>query len=141
MDKDTEQRLFEIDTRLDKLETPTEQVKQIFAKNSDKFQTNFIKTDMGNGIKIGTELIVKIRNATSVTGKISHNGKLLIIDQSHANDEDKDTETINFILKRKTRFWQRTPNLPPGTYELHLWFWIKSTNEQGKYRDKFEIIA
>jgi len=143
--KQLEQQIFDLDLRVDKLELPTnkvltkEKITSIIS-NGDKYQTNFVRTPYGNGIKTGTELIVKIRGAEVVTGKISHKGRLLMIDQSHANDEDKDASTINFKLKHR-KYKILKYNLPLGEYELHLWFYDKDSGERGLYRDKFQIIA
>lgn len=139
-----EQQIFELDVRLDKLEAPqnkvlTKKVIETIVSNGDKYQTNFVKTQYGNGIKTGTELLVRIRGAETVTGKISYKGQLLMIDQSHSRDEDKDAETINFKLKHR-RFKIFKYNLPLGVYELHLWFYNKTSGERGLYRDKFQII-
>lgn len=106
--------------------------------NGEKYQTNFVKTSKGNGIKTGTELIIRIRGAETVTGKLSYKGQLLMIDQSHAKDEDNDAETINFKLKHR-RFRLFNYNLPAGTYELHIWFYNEDSGERGLYRDKFEV--
>ena len=139
-----EQLIFDLDLRVDKLESPNNKVLtkekiKSFISNGDKYQTNFVKTRNGNGIKTGTELLVRIRGAEVVTGKISHKGQLLIIDQSHDNDEDKDASTINFKLKHR-RFKIFKYNLPLGEYELHLWFYDQDSGERGLYRDKFVII-
>ncbi len=139
-----EQQIFDLDVRVDKLESPTNKVLTkgkitSIVSNGDKYQTNFIKTQHGNSIKSGDELLIKIRGAEVVTGKISHKGKLLMIDQSHAKDEDNDASTINFKLRKRSRLW-RTVGLPPGTYELHLWFYDRDSGERGGYRDKFQII-
>lgn len=114
-----------------------EKIRQIVSDGS-KYQTNFVKTAKGNGIKTGTELLVRIRGAETVTGKLSYKGQLLMIDQSHASDEDNDSETINFKLKHR-RFRMFKYNLPLGTYELHIWFYDEDSGERGLYRDKFEI--
>ena len=138
-----EQQIFDLDIRVDKLESPTnkiltkEKIKEFI--DDQKYQANFVKTRHGNGIKSGTELIVKVRGAEVVTGKLSKNGKLLIIDQSHKNDEDRNGETINFRLKRKNRFWPNS-HLPTGMYELHIWFYNAKSGERGLYRDKFFIF-
>lgn len=140
-----QQQVFDLEIRVDKLESPTNKVLtsqkiKDFVANGEKYQTNFVKTLKGNGIKTGTKLLVRIRGAEVVTGKISHKGQLLLIDQSHANDEDKDASTINFKLKHR-RFKIFKYNLPLGEYELHLWFYDQDSGERGLYRDKFEIIA
>ena len=93
-----------------------------FISNGDKYQTNFKKTRWGNGIKTGTELLVRVKGAETVTGKLSYKGQLLIIDQSHDKDEDNDAETINFKLKHR-RFRMFNYKLPLGKYELHIWFY------------------
>lgn len=140
-----QQQIFEIDQRINKLELSTnkvitkEKINSIIS-NGDKYQTNFYKTKLGNGIKTGAELLIKIRGAKVVTGKISHNGQLLIINQSHSKDKDNDASTINFKLKHR-RFRLFNYNLPLGTYELHIWFFDKDTGERGMYKDKFEIVA
>jgi len=142
--QELEQQIFDLDLRVDKLESLSnkvitkDKIKSIVS-NGEKYQTNFIKTKHGNGIKSGDELLVKIRGAEVVTGKISHKGKLLMIDQSHAKDEDNDASTINFKLRKRSRLW-RTVGLQPGTYELHLWFYDKDSGERGLYRDKFQIV-
>jgi len=115
-----------------------EKIKE-FVSNGDKYQTNFIKTQHGNGIKSGDELLVKIRGAEVVTGKVSYKGKLLMIDQSHAKDEDNDASTINFKLRKRSRLW-KTVGLDRGTYELHIWFYDEDSGERGLYRDKFQIV-
>jgi len=140
-----EQQLFDLDMRITELESLSNKIltkEKIISvlSNSKKYQTNFIPTDRGNGIKSGTELLVRIRGAKVVTGKISQKGQLLIIDQSHAKDEDNDTETINFKLKHR-RFKIFNYNLPPGEYELHLWFYDEVSGERGLYTDKFDIIS
>ena len=140
-----EQKVFDNDIRLDKLESfhnkvlTKEKIKE-FVSNGEKYHTNFIKTSRGNGIKTGTELIVRIRGAETVAGQIFHKGQLLIVDQSHKHDEDKDTETINFKLKHR-RFKIFKYNLPLGTYRLHLWFHDEDSDEKGTYTDRFEIVA
>jgi hypothetical protein len=143
--QELEQQIFDLDLRVDNLESPSNKVVtkekiNSIVSNGDKYQTNFIKTKYGNGIKSGDELLIKIRGAEVVTGKISHKGKLLMIDQSHAKDEDNDASTINFKLRKRSRLW-RTVGLDRGTYELHLWFYDKDSGERGLYRDKFKIIA
>lgn len=118
----------------------TKQHMKDFVKNGEKYQANFIKTSKGNAIKTGTELLVRVKGAETVTGKLSYKGQLLIIDQSHDKDEDNDAETINFKLKHR-RFRMFNYKLPLGTYELHIWFYDKDSGERGLYRDRFEIIA
>lgn len=140
-----EQRVFNLELEVNKLQSPNnkkltkEKINSIIS-NGGKYQTNFIKTKLGNGIKTGTELLVKIRGAEVVTGKISYNGQLLMIDQSSKFDEDKDASTINFKLKHR-RFKIFNYNLPLGTYELHLWFYDRDSGERGLYKDRFEIVA
>ena len=142
--QELEQQIFDLDIRVGELELSTNEVltKKKTTKiilNDDKYQTNFVKTGKGNGIKSGTELLVRIRGAEIVTGKLSYRNKLLMIDQSHDKDEDNDAETINFKLKTGSRLWRK--NLRLGTYELHLWFYDQDSGERGLYRDKFHIFA
>ena len=131
-----EQQIVNLNSRVSTLEG-TKQTQQS-TKGGSKYQTNLIKGDRGNSIKTGRELIVRIRGAEVVTAKLSHNGRLLQVDQSHKNDEDSNTETINLKLKTKSRYF-RTTNLIPGTYELHVWYWDNDTMMGGSYRDSFEI--
>jgi len=143
--KELEQKLFDLDLRLGKVESLTSKdttklILNEIRSHSDKYQTNFITTDKGNGIKIGSILQVRIRGAGTVTGKISFKGQLLMINQSHAYDKDNDTETIEFKLKHR-RYRLFNYNLPLGTYELHLWFWNSTTGERGLYKDQFEIVS
>ncbi len=143
--QELEQQIFVLDQRIDKLESPTnkvltkEKINSIIS-NGDKYQTNFVKTKYGNGIKTGTELLVKVPIAESVTGKLSYKGQLIMIDQSHSKDEDNDASTINFKLKHR-RFRLFKSNLPLGEYELHIWFWDRDSEERGLYKDKFQIVA
>lgn len=109
------------------------------AEKEAKYQVNFIRSEFGNAIHTGEELIVRIKGADSVSGYISLNGSKIQLDQSHENDEDKDAETINFLLKRKS-IHLITRNLRVGTYLLHVWFWDKDTKQQGYYKEEFEII-
>lgn len=109
------------------------------AEKEAKYQVNFIRSEFGNAIHTGEELIVRIKGAESVSGYISLNSNKIQLDQSHENDEDKDAETINFLLKRKSVHFL-TRNLRVGTYLLHVWFWDKDTNQQGYYKEEFEII-
>ena len=134
-----EHRFVNLETRMSNLEKPTQNPQPSKTRNTGKYQTNFVKGPKGNGIKTGQELIVRIKGAEVVTAKLSYQGKLLQVDQSHAKDEDNDTETINLKLKTKSRFFRRTVNLLPGTYELHVWYWDNDTMMGGSYRDKFEI--
>lgn len=139
-----EQQIFELDQRIDKLELPTNKVltkEKIsdFMANEEKYQTNFYKTRYGNGIKTGTKLIIKVKNAKVITAKLSHKGQLLIINQSHSKDEDNDASTISIKLKHR-RFRLFNYNLPLGQYELHIWFYDQDSGERGLYRDKFEIV-
>ncbi len=106
---------------------------------NSKYQTNFIKGPKGNSISQGTQLIVKIKGAESVTGRISRNGRVLMIDQSTETDEDNNTETINFLLKARYRICFKR-NLPKGKYTLFTWWWDKETMASGTYEDEFEII-
>jgi len=109
------------------------------AEKEAKYQVNFIRSAFGNAIHTGEELIIRIKGAESVSGYISMNGKKIQVDQSHEKDEDNDAETINFLLKRKS-VNLITRNLRVGTYLLHVWFWDKDTNQEGYYKEEFEII-
>lgn len=140
-----EQQIFELDQRVDKLELPTnkvltkEKIKD-FVSNGDKYQVNFIKTRYGNGIKTGQVLKIKVPIAESITAKLSYKGQLLIINQSHAKDEDNDASTT-FIKLKHRRFRIFNYNLPLGEYELHIWFWDRDSGERGLYKEKFQIVA
>lgn len=118
--------------------------KRLFQIRAPKYTTNFIKTPLGNGIKYGNELIIRVRGAEVVTGRVydSHTNKTFQIDQSHTNDEDKDAETTNFTLKSRLHPDAVAPNyyLPPGKYVLLTWWWDNNTMRGGTYRDKFVII-
>ncbi len=96
--------------------------------------TNFDNSQGQNGIKQGVELVVRIKDAEVVSGVVRKNGVARIIDQSHAQDEDQDVETINFKLKTKTG-----ENFATGEYELITWYWDKDENRAGGFKDKFII--
>ena len=108
-----------------------------------KFVTNFEKFPAGNGIKEGSELIVRVKGAEVVTGQIRDvKNRIITIDQSHSKDEDNDAETINMKLKRRGRGWgifRRNYNLPAGKYVLIVWYFDYDTMKGGSYTDKFLI--
>lgn len=110
-------------------------------KKASKYTTNFEKYSFGNGIKQGSELIVKVHGAEVVTGQIRHptNGPI-IIDQSHSRDEDNNTETVNFLLKRRRWMGMKKDILPPGKYVLRIWYWDNDTMKGGGFEDEFEIV-
>lgn len=139
-----QQKIFELDLRVNKLELQTNKILTTekitsITSNEKKYQTNFVKGIHGNIIKTGITLLVKIRGAESITGKISHKGKLLLINQSHDNDEDNDSTTIQFKLKHR-RFKIFNYNLPLGEYTLYVWFYDEDSGERGFYRDVFKIV-
>ncbi len=109
-----------------------------------KFEVNFEKFPAGNGIKEGSELLVKVIGAEVVTGQIRDaRNKIITIDQSHSNDEDKNAETINMKLKRRGRGWgifRRKYDLPPGRYTLIVWYFDYHSMNGGSYTDKFLIV-
>jgi hypothetical protein len=103
-----------------------------------KYQTNFVQLDAGNGIAHKQELIVKIAGAETVTGQIRYkNGQVCLIDQSHANDEDNNAETVNFNMRVKGA--GDDDYLPPGEYTLIIWYFDNDTMMGGSYTDKFLI--
>jgi len=122
-----------------------EKIKRRYLKRGPKYTTNFIKTKHGNGIKQGQELIIRIRNAEVVTGRIydPKTNKTYQIDQSHSNDEDKDAETTNFTLKSRIHQRAIAPDyfLPIGEYFLLTWWWDNDTMRGGTYKDKFVIVV
>ncbi len=106
-----------------------------------KFETNFEKFPAGNGIKEGSELILRVKGAEVVTGQIRDvANRIITIDQSHANDEDKDAETINMKLKRRRWLGAKHDNLKPGKYVLIVWYWDNDTMMGGSFTDKFLIV-
>lgn len=105
-----------------------------------KYEVNFLKSIHGNAIRTGSRMLIKIRGAKSVSCGIYKDGALIMVNQSHKNDEDKNESTTSFLLKKRrvTSLGLRR-NLTPGTYELKTWFYLESTKEQGMYKDQFEI--
>lgn len=105
-----------------------------------KFETNFEKFPAGNGMKEGSELIVKITGAEVVTGQIRDvKNRIITIDQSHSKDEDLNAETINLKLKRRRWMGLKKDNLPSGKYLLIVWYFDYDTMTGGSYTDKFLI--
>ena len=105
-----------------------------------KYETNFEKFPGGNGIKEGSELIIKIHGAEVVTGQIRDvKNRIITIDQSHKNDEDKDAQTINMKLKRRRWLGLKNDNLPAGKYVLIVWYFDNDTMMGGSFTDKFLI--
>jgi hypothetical protein len=114
----------------------------LLGPKDSKYQTNFKKYPQGNGIEEGSELIVRIKGAETVTGQLrGAQNQVIQIDQSHAYDEDNDAETVNFVLKTKRWGGLRNNNLPPGVYTLICWFWDNDVMTGGSYTDKFIIVA
>lgn len=105
------------------------------------FETNFEKFPMGNGIKEGSELLVKVKGAEVVTGQIRDvKNRIITIDQSHSRDEDNNAETINLKLKRRRWLGLKNDNLPSGKYLLIVWYFDYDTMKGGSYTDKFLIV-
>ena len=113
--------------------------KEEFKNTESKYQTNFEKSPLGNSIKKGSELFVRIRGADSVTGRISIRNRVEMVDQSTQTDEDNDIETINFKLQKRFRLFGKK-DLPAGLYSLLVWWWDKETQRTGTYSDNFEIV-
>jgi len=106
-----------------------------------EYSTNFEKYPSGNGIKQGSELLVKIKGAEVVTGQIRDaKNHIITIDQSHSKDEDKNAETINMKLKRRSWGGLRKDDLPAGKYILIVWYFDYDTMTGGSYTDKFLIV-
>ena len=105
-----------------------------------KYETNFEKFPGGNGIKEGSELIIKIHGAEVVTGQIRDvKNRIITIDQSHIHDEDGDAQTINMKLKRRRWLGLKNDNLPSGKYILIVWYFDYDTMMGGSFTDKFLI--
>lgn len=121
-----------------------EQIRRRFLRRGPKYTTNFIKTVDGNGIPQGEELVIRIRGAEVVTGRLydPKNNRTYQIDQSHKLDEDNDAETTNFTLKSKVHPDAIAPDysLPIGEYVLLTWWWDNDTMRGGTYKDKFVIF-
>ncbi len=119
-------------------------LKNLF-RRTPKYDVNWIKTPQGNGIKYGEELIVRVRGAEVVTGRVydPRHGKTYQIDQSHAKDEDNDAETTNFTLKSRNHpnAHPNTYSLPLGEYVLMSWWWDCDKMRGGTYTDKFVIVS
>ena len=135
--RDHEKRIYKLESNHLDIPIPD---KSTFQENTSKYQTNFVITTRGNGLKLGSDLTVKIRGAESVSGTIKDiRGKLLQIAQSHSKDEDNDAQTINFTLKVK-RFKMFNYYIPKGEYFIKVSWWDKDTQRQGYYNDKFAIV-
>lgn len=109
-----------------------------------KYTSNFKSYPIGNGIKIGSELEIRIAGAEVVTAQIRNsNNQLIMIEQSHSNDKDHDKETIQIKLKTKRRRWgifRRHDDLPVGEYTLFLWYFDYVNMTGGTYKDRFNIV-
>ncbi len=116
-----------------------------YFRRGPKYTTNFIKTKQGNGLLYGQELHIRISEADVVTAKLYDplNKRVYSIDQSHANDEDKDVETIHFTMKSRMHpsAAKEIDNyqLPGGDYALLVWWWDNYTMRGGMYHDKFVV--
>lgn len=122
-----------------------ERIRKRFLRLGPKYTTNFVKTKYGNGIPYNSELIVRVRGAEVVTGRVYDvlTKRTYQIDQSHSNDEDNDAETTNFTLRSKSHpHTDASTNyaLPIGDYILLTWWWDDDTMRGGTYKDKFTIF-
>jgi len=86
------------------------------------YLSNTIHQNHREEIESGKELIIKIPDAEVVTLTLRHkeSGKVVMIDQSHAEDEDRDASTANLILKAPD-----SSPLTKGAYWLNIWYWDK----------------
>lgn len=91
-----------------------------------------------NGIWQGNELVLRVKNAEIVSGRIAKNNKLLLIDQSTDHDEDNNVETINFDLRKVEK--GELKNFEEGEYDLIVWWFDMDTKKGGHYHEKFNII-
>ena len=122
-----------------------ERIRKRFLRLGPKYTTNFVKTNHGNGIPFNTELIIRVRGAEVVTGRLYslETKRTYQIDQSHAKDEDNDAETTNFTLRSKLHPQASESSnyaLPLGEYVLLTWWWDNDTMRGGTYKDKFTIF-
>lgn len=134
---DNVKRITELELKhIEKIKDVT---KEEFKNTESKYQTNFFKGSRGNSIRKGDELIIRIKGADSVTGRISIRGRVEMVDQSTKVDEDNDIETINFKLRKRFRIFGKR-DLPKGAYQLLVWWWDKETQRTGTYSDEFQIV-
>jgi len=122
-----------------------ERIRKRFLRLGPKYTTNFVKTKYGNGIPFNSELIIRVRGAEVVTGRLYDlaTKRTYQIDQSHAKDEDNDAETTNFTLRSKLHpqaLADFNYALPLGDYVLLTWWFDNDTMKGGQYKDKFTIF-
>ncbi len=120
-----------------------ERIRRKYLKQAPKYQTNFIKTSKGNGIKFGKELIVRIAGAELIMGHIidPKNKRIYQLSYSNPNDKDKNVETNNFTMKTRLHPNAKAPDfyLPVGHYILINQWFDYDTGRNGTYKDNFWI--
>jgi len=121
-----------------------EKIRRKYLRRAPRYTTNFEKTTNGNGIPHGKELLIRVKDAEAVTGRLydAKTHKTYQLDQSHARDEDNDVETTNFTMKSKVHPNTSPPDhfLPRGKYVIFTWWWDDDTMRGGTYKDEFVIF-
>lgn len=102
-----------------------------------KFQTNFIKSDVGNTLPYGHNLWVRIEGVRSYITAILKDsaGNIIQIDQSHELDEDKNIETTRLEMLGRDGL-----GLPRGVYSVEYKGDSGSSDSIGVSNDSFTII-
>ncbi len=95
---------------------------------SDKYKVNWIKTDKGNGILAGHEIVVTCKDADHISGGIYQNNFPVVINQ-----------VMGDVIKFKTKRGYFGRKLPKGTYLLRIRGNYADYRGFG-YDDEFEIV-
>lgn len=103
----------------------------------EKFQTNFVQSEVGNTLPFGQNLWVRIEGVRSYVSAVLKDGagNVIQIDQSHELDEDKNIETTRLEM-----FGRDGQPLPRGKYSVEFIGDSGSGDSIGQGNDVFSII-
>jgi len=102
-----------------------------------KYQTNFVKGDLGNTLPFGTNLWIKRPGVRSFVSAILRDAKnnMIQVDQSHINDEDGDITTTRLEM-----FGKDGSPLPRGKYSIATLGDSGPGDAEGNKPDVFFIV-
>lgn len=135
------EKIPDLEKPIPKLQSRAQRLKNYFKhkfSNSRHYESNLTRSKFGPSILSGNMLLIKVRDADSIILKLTRDNKIIQVDQSHKNDEDKDPSTANLLLKRKYK--GVTENLPTGKYKLFIWYYSSGTGRTGNYKHDFYIL-
>ena len=99
----------------------------------------------GNVLPYGTDLIVQVKGAKSVNGRLLKKKgigwEVIQIDQS-GNRANPEPDKITFEMKEFNKFTKERRSMLPGKYMIQIACFGQpgSTSYHNKWRDEFEVV-